>query len=168
MTGGSYGSAKLNFDDLQNEQKYSPWRVYMQSKLAAVLFMRELDRRAREASLDLISVAAHPGLAKTNLQYSGPTLGGKSMKTAGARLTRGPLPARGAGSAELAVRRDVTRRDGRQPLPAGRLPPCPGPPDAGRDQEARARRGRREAAVGASEQLTGVEFALGEQAAAAA
>jgi NAD(P)-dependent dehydrogenase (short-subunit alcohol dehydrogenase family) len=88
LTGGAYGTARIRFDDLQAERKYNPWRAYAQSKLANVLFMLELDRRARARSLDLTSVAAHPGLAKTNLQHAGPTLGRKSMQTAGARLTR--------------------------------------------------------------------------------
>ena len=88
MTGGAYGTANIRFDDLQGEQKYNPWTAYAQSKLASVLFMLELDRRARARGLELVSVAAHPGLARTNLQYTGPTLGGKSMQTAGARLTR--------------------------------------------------------------------------------
>jgi NAD(P)-dependent dehydrogenase (short-subunit alcohol dehydrogenase family) len=82
MTGGAYGTAKIRFDDLQGERKYSAWGAYAQSKLASVLFMLELDRRARARPLDLVSVAAHPGLAKTNLQYAGPTLGRKSMQTA--------------------------------------------------------------------------------------
>jgi NAD(P)-dependent dehydrogenase (short-subunit alcohol dehydrogenase family) len=68
LTGGAYGAGRIEFDDLHGEAKYNPWRAYIQSKLANVLFTVELDRRARERSLDLVSVAAHPGLAKTNLQ----------------------------------------------------------------------------------------------------
>lgn len=86
----SYDAAfgKIRFDDLQWEAKYNPWSAYSQSKLATMLFALELDRRVRARSLDLVSVAAHPGLARTNLQYAGPTLGRKSMQTAGARATR--------------------------------------------------------------------------------
>ena len=161
MTGGSYGSAKLDFDDLQNEKKYSPWRVYMQSKLASVLFMRELDRRARAASLDLVSVAAHPGLAKTNLQYAGPTLGGKSMKTAGARLTRGLYQPAAQGALSplyAATSPDVT--SGSLYLPDGFLH-VRGYPTRG---EIRKRALDVDAAKrlwDVSQQLTGVEFALG-------
>jgi NAD(P)-dependent dehydrogenase (short-subunit alcohol dehydrogenase family) len=46
---------------------YSASLAYGQSKLANLLFMRELDRRARGAGSDLLSVAAHPGSAHTNL-----------------------------------------------------------------------------------------------------
>src|SRR5438105_2534689 len=40
---------------------------YYQAKLANLVFAMELDRRARAAGLDLVSVAAHPGLTATNL-----------------------------------------------------------------------------------------------------
>ena len=42
------------------------------SKLANLLFMRELDRRARAAGAPLASVAAHPGWAATHLQTASP------------------------------------------------------------------------------------------------
>ena len=64
----------MNFDDLMGEQSYRPWQAYAASKLANLLFMRELDRRVREAGCDLVSVAAHPGLAATNLQSVGPRM----------------------------------------------------------------------------------------------
>jgi protochlorophyllide reductase len=47
---------------------YGKWRAYGQSKLANLLFTRELARRSAEAGSDLISVAAHPGYASTHLQ----------------------------------------------------------------------------------------------------
>ena len=60
--------AQINFDDLQQQRRYSPWRAYAQSKLANLLFALELDRRARTNGWGLLSVAAHPGFARTNLQ----------------------------------------------------------------------------------------------------
>jgi NAD(P)-dependent dehydrogenase (short-subunit alcohol dehydrogenase family) len=71
---------KINFDDLQSEHKYGRWRAYGQSKLANLLFAFELDRRVRAAGLDLISVAAHPGYAATNLQAAGPRMEGKDLQ----------------------------------------------------------------------------------------
>jgi NAD(P)-dependent dehydrogenase (short-subunit alcohol dehydrogenase family) len=63
----------VDLDDLNyTRRKYSPWPAYGQSKLANLLFMAELDRRARAGGLRLKSVAAHPGYAATNLQFSGP------------------------------------------------------------------------------------------------
>lgn len=56
---------RINFDDLQSERAYSGGRAYSQSKLANLLFARELDRRARLAGSPLVSVAAHPGFSTT-------------------------------------------------------------------------------------------------------
>ncbi|BBE23173.1 short-chain dehydrogenase [Arthrobacter sp. MN05-02] len=58
---------RIDFDDLQSEHRYRRWGAYGQSKIANLYFMVELDRRARAAGWDLTSVAAHPGLADTNL-----------------------------------------------------------------------------------------------------
>jgi NAD(P)-dependent dehydrogenase (short-subunit alcohol dehydrogenase family) len=71
---------KINFDDLQSEHRYRRWGAYAQSKLANLLFAFELDRRARAHGLDLISVAAHPGYAATNLQAAGPRMDGKNLQ----------------------------------------------------------------------------------------
>jgi NAD(P)-dependent dehydrogenase (short-subunit alcohol dehydrogenase family) len=65
---------RIAFDDLQSRKRYRRWRAYGQSKLANLLFMRELDRRARAAGLPLTSVAAHPGYTATNLQFAAPPL----------------------------------------------------------------------------------------------
>lgn len=67
--------------DPREHGRYQKWVAYAQSKLANLLFMRELDRRARAAGLGLTSVAAHPGYAATQLQTSGPQLGGKSLSS---------------------------------------------------------------------------------------
>jgi NAD(P)-dependent dehydrogenase (short-subunit alcohol dehydrogenase family) len=57
----------LNFDDLQSTKNYSPMRAYQQSKLADLMFSFELDRRLRATNSRVMSVAAHPGVANTNL-----------------------------------------------------------------------------------------------------
>jgi NAD(P)-dependent dehydrogenase (short-subunit alcohol dehydrogenase family) len=61
----------LNFEDLQSERGYDPFAAYAQSKLANLMFALELDRRARAAGSSLVSVAAHPGLAATNIIDNG-------------------------------------------------------------------------------------------------
>lgn len=66
------GLKRINFDDLQGAKAYGPWKAYCQSKLADLMFSIELGRRGRKAGLPLISNAAHPGYARTNLQTSGP------------------------------------------------------------------------------------------------
>ena len=66
------GTRKINFDDLQWETSYGPWKAYCQSKLADLMFTLELGRRCAAAGIGLLSNAAHPGYARTNLQTSGP------------------------------------------------------------------------------------------------
>ncbi len=59
---------RVDFDDLHSDRKrYAKWRAYAQSKLANLLFAFELDRRARAAGRDLVSVGAHPGYSATHL-----------------------------------------------------------------------------------------------------
>ena len=58
--------ARINFDDLQSERSYSRVAAYSQSKLANLLFTYELQRRLSGAGTT-IAVAAHPGLAATEL-----------------------------------------------------------------------------------------------------
>jgi NAD(P)-dependent dehydrogenase (short-subunit alcohol dehydrogenase family) len=65
---------RIRFDDLQWRKRYNPSMAYSQSKLAMLMFALELDRRSRESGWGIMSNAAHPGLTKTNLQMSGPSL----------------------------------------------------------------------------------------------
>lgn len=57
----------LNFDDLQFERRYQPRTAYRQAKLANLMFAFELQRRSDAAGWGLMSNAAHPGLARTDL-----------------------------------------------------------------------------------------------------
>ncbi len=62
----------LNFQS----RPYSAWLAYSQSKLANLLFTRELQRRLDAAGSSLRALAAHPGWSHTNLQgNSGRKLG---------------------------------------------------------------------------------------------
>lgn len=56
---------RLDFDNLNAEKHYSPTAAYGCSKLANLLFMRELQRRCPGS---LLSTAAHPGVTRTHLQ----------------------------------------------------------------------------------------------------
>ena len=58
---------------------YRKWDAYGKSKLANLLFMLELDRRARAAGVNLLSAGAHPGYASTHLQAAGPELAGQQL-----------------------------------------------------------------------------------------
>ena len=66
---------RMNFDDLQSERKYGPWRAYGQSKLADLLFAFELQRRSAANGWEVTSYAAHPGSTHTNLQSTGHNMG---------------------------------------------------------------------------------------------
>jgi NAD(P)-dependent dehydrogenase (short-subunit alcohol dehydrogenase family) len=60
---------KIDFDDLNWEhRRYRKWAAYGQSKLANLLFTSELQRRLIAAGSPVLSMAAHPGYASTNLQ----------------------------------------------------------------------------------------------------
>jgi NAD(P)-dependent dehydrogenase (short-subunit alcohol dehydrogenase family) len=72
LSSGAHRIGTIHFDDLQGERRYNNWLWYGQSKLANLMFALELNRRASAAGSDLISVAAHPGYAATNLQFAGP------------------------------------------------------------------------------------------------
>jgi NAD(P)-dependent dehydrogenase (short-subunit alcohol dehydrogenase family) len=62
----------LNFDDIMAERHYQPWTVYQQSKLAMLVFAQELARRSAAGGWGVLSLAAHPGIAKTELVSNGP------------------------------------------------------------------------------------------------
>ena len=75
-------------DELRGtETNYSAWSRYGTTKLACLMFAFELDRRAKKGGLPVVSVAAHPGWASTNLQKGGNTRGNflAQSATTGAR-----------------------------------------------------------------------------------
>ncbi|PDQ22258.1 short chain dehydrogenase [Mesorhizobium sanjuanii] len=65
-------NAAINFDDLQAEKAYLPMPVYAQSKLACLMLALELQRRSDEAGWGLTSIAAHPGISRTDLLHNAP------------------------------------------------------------------------------------------------
>lgn len=66
-TGHRFGT--MDFDNLLYEggAGYSPLGAYGRSKLANLLFTYELQRRFEAMGAEAIAVAAHPGIAETNL-----------------------------------------------------------------------------------------------------
>jgi NAD(P)-dependent dehydrogenase (short-subunit alcohol dehydrogenase family) len=67
----AHKSGRINFDDLQSTRSYNPMGSYQQSKLADLMLAFELDRRLRATGSEIRSIAAHPGVANTNLFHSG-------------------------------------------------------------------------------------------------
>lgn len=62
----------IAFDDLNAERTYRPMPAYAQSKLACLLFAIELPRRSEAGGWGVVSVAAHPGVARTDLLHNAP------------------------------------------------------------------------------------------------
>jgi NAD(P)-dependent dehydrogenase (short-subunit alcohol dehydrogenase family) len=62
----------INFDDLQHERSYDYPAVYNATKLANLLLAFECERRSQASGWGVASIAAHPGVARTNIVLDGP------------------------------------------------------------------------------------------------
>ncbi len=69
VSSGAHLSGTINFDDLMLNKRYSFMKSYGQSKLANLLFAKEIQRRVDAAGISTLSVAVHPGLNRTNMLY---------------------------------------------------------------------------------------------------
>ncbi|NGO70466.1 SDR family NAD(P)-dependent oxidoreductase [Streptomyces sp. SB3404] len=67
VSSDNHAKGSLDFDDLGAERSYSRNGQYARSKLANLLFTRELQRRADAVGAKLLSVAADPGTTATNI-----------------------------------------------------------------------------------------------------
>ncbi len=65
VSSAAHSQGKINFDDLQSEQRYREIRAYNQSKLANVLFTYELSRRLEGTRVTANTL--EPGFVKTNM-----------------------------------------------------------------------------------------------------
>ncbi len=65
VASAAHHHCKINFDDLQASKKYSAWRAYQQSKLANILFTRELARRLEGTGVTANTL--HPGYVRTQI-----------------------------------------------------------------------------------------------------
>jgi NAD(P)-dependent dehydrogenase (short-subunit alcohol dehydrogenase family) len=69
LSSAAHAYGRIDLADLNWERRtYRRWAAYAQSKLANLLFAYELQRRLSAAGSSVLSVAAHPGYASTNLQ----------------------------------------------------------------------------------------------------
>jgi NAD(P)-dependent dehydrogenase (short-subunit alcohol dehydrogenase family) len=64
----AHRGATIDFDNFRLEKPYNNWREYSQSKLADIIFALEFEKRLRANNCQTISLAAHPGFSKTDLQ----------------------------------------------------------------------------------------------------
>jgi NAD(P)-dependent dehydrogenase (short-subunit alcohol dehydrogenase family) len=70
VSSGAADAGKIRFDDLMLTDKYGRFEAYGQSKLANLLFTVELQKRLAESGSSTLAVAAHPGVATSNLLSS--------------------------------------------------------------------------------------------------
>jgi NAD(P)-dependent dehydrogenase (short-subunit alcohol dehydrogenase family) len=61
------GDSGLDVNNLNSEKQYGPWVSYGQSKLAAILFTNELQKRANASNRLITVVSLHPGVVQTDL-----------------------------------------------------------------------------------------------------
>jgi NAD(P)-dependent dehydrogenase (short-subunit alcohol dehydrogenase family) len=158
MTSAYAAFGRIRFDDLQAERAYRPARAYAQSKLANLLTTLHLARLSDEHGWALRSTGAHPGFTHTNLQSTGPTMGGGRPMTAppfvpSQQVTTGVEPL-------LQAAVDPDAGNGAYFAPARRLHLV------GPATQVRPPRSARDQAVAArlwveSERLTGVSLPLG-------
>ncbi len=90
VTSGAQYFGRIAFDDLQAERRYDRWQAYGQSKLANVMFALELQARMDAAAAGVRSLAAHPGVARTNLQPASVEASGSRLEALAYRLM-GPV-----------------------------------------------------------------------------
>lgn len=63
----AHRGAAIFFDNLDGSKGYKAMKFYGQSKLANLLFARELDNRLKNQRILMKSLACHPGISATNL-----------------------------------------------------------------------------------------------------
>jgi NAD(P)-dependent dehydrogenase (short-subunit alcohol dehydrogenase family) len=68
-------SGRFDWDDLQMARGYFSQRAYNQTKLANLIFARELNRRLEATRSPVRSLAAHPGVARTGIGANRAQLG---------------------------------------------------------------------------------------------
>ncbi|GAC1445616.1 MAG: SDR family NAD(P)-dependent oxidoreductase [Mycobacteriales bacterium] len=143
---------RIRFEDLMGQQRYFRWLAYGQSKLANLLFLRELSRRAGSR---LVVAGAHPGYAATNLQNA-PGIAGAVMALGNRVIAQsdaeGALPQLYAATMPDVSTGDYFGPNGRLGIKGAphRVTPIP----AARDDAVAARLWT------VSEELTGVSYAL--------
>lgn len=73
VSSGAHVPARINFQDLMSERRYTPMRAYGQSKLANILFTYELARRLEGTGVT--ATCLHPGVVATNFGNASPLIG---------------------------------------------------------------------------------------------
>lgn len=69
LSSGAHKYGEFDFDDLQNTRGFKPMMAYGKTKLACLMFAKELQRRSDAQGWGLKSLAAHPGFARSQGVY---------------------------------------------------------------------------------------------------
>jgi NAD(P)-dependent dehydrogenase (short-subunit alcohol dehydrogenase family) len=116
----SHHDGEMQFDDLHYARRYSRSQAYQQSKLANLLFAYELEARLREAGAAAISLAAHPGVVRTELWRTSSrleqTLGSPRLRALTSWLAQDPA---GGALPSLRAATDPAARGGEYYGPSG-------------------------------------------------
>lgn len=67
VSSGAADAGRIRFDDLMFTDNYGRFEAYSQSKLANLLFTVELQKRLAAIGSSTLAIAAHPGIANSNL-----------------------------------------------------------------------------------------------------
>jgi protochlorophyllide reductase len=86
VSSGAAYFGRIHWSDLQGKGRYDAWAAYAQSKLANVMTALELQRRLQASGSAVLSLAAHPGLARTNLQPTSVASRGSRLEALAYRL----------------------------------------------------------------------------------
>ncbi|XP_014666656.1 PREDICTED: retinol dehydrogenase 14-like [Priapulus caudatus] len=113
VASGGYSSGRLNLEDLNGDRKkassYDMWQTYCDSKLAVLLWTREMAKRNVP---NIRCFAAHPGTVRTNIMRHWTGMSGLFLNTVSSLFFRSP-----EGGAQTiidcAVRHDVDQHSGR-------------------------------------------------------
>ncbi|WP_426937261.1 SDR family oxidoreductase [Brevibacterium sp. LE-L] len=112
VTMSSGNQAPIDFDDLNWEKDYNANGAYGRSKLADLLFSRELARIAKARGWNLLSLGAHPGNASTSIFDNGKQYGDEPILAIRIAWRITPQHSAAAGAAPMlyaATRPDVVQ-----------------------------------------------------------
>lgn len=87
MSSGFNRYGRLPREGFTGSARYSKYRSYCDSKLANLVFARELAQRLQKQGARTLSLAAHPGYSATNLQFGAADLAGSGVGAAINRMS---------------------------------------------------------------------------------
>ncbi|MGW6704831.1 oxidoreductase [Streptomyces sp. NPDC054956] len=79
LSSGFHMLGDVDHEDLNGERRYRRWIAYGRSKTANLLFTHELARRLAAAGSEIVTAAAHPGYASTNLHVGATPQAGTTL-----------------------------------------------------------------------------------------